>query len=610
MASAWAFRRDGSAWVIDTPTDETVRLAPAQDGDDGGEGTLSRIEEISCSCLLGPRCLHVLAILVGLPLADLEEAGVDATAETKAEAEAASTPSTTSSEESEDDHVALTTAQRASASTAFSVGARWLESGASAAGGALLADTLRCAHDARARSLPRLARAALRLVRLSRALQQRSAELRFPELEDAVLELLSTAWHLQHEGRPSQAWVGVARRAFAPIEGRRLSGLFSEPVLGQGGYAGVVTWLCDARGGLFTVSEIMPGEAERAPLAYDASVRIGDATVTHRALCRSGLFVTRAIASSDGRLGMGSGGAAPGASRDRVEAVASAPSSWSDAAVLFRRPWAEQIERTWAARERPIADRPGGWDLVFLPVTLAGAAGDAVLAHVGAGVASGPGGLDANERVLRCVPASEHPLALDRANLRRLARATGRRAWVIGRVVPTRTPTVELLAIGSPPDATADERASDLVLAKELGGRASLGLDALQGASEAPAPPAASAGAATLARDIDDTRSVPEPLADLRRRLMRVVAGGRATLPASIHDEVAREAALLDRRLLGGGADALRALAHAAALVPRTMLGTRAAPDPTTFARAWLAASTWQRAASAVIDRTAWQLDP
>src|SRR5690606_33442527 len=84
----------------------------------------------------------------------------------------------------------------------------------------------------------------------------------------------------------------------------------------------------------------------------------------------------------------------------------------------------------------------------------------------------------------------------------------------------------------------------------------------------------------------------PDPLAPLRRRVERVVAGGRATLPAEVQATIARDAASLRAGYLPTCAAALLALA-----APDPPTRDRAAAHAT-FAQRWLAASTAERAAA------------
>src|SRR5262249_22322952 len=145
--------------------------------------------------------------------------------------------------------------------------------------------------------------------------------------------------------------------------------LFSEPVLTASGYAGAVTWTADARGRLYTVSDVAPGGAGRAVGTADRAVRIGDTALTHRELARAGLVVSGATVSPTGRLGAGAA----------VRAVRASGAEWR----------AEPLDRLWAV---PVAEQvgralSGGHDLLFLEVTLVGAvreaAGDCLLADCG-----------------------------------------------------------------------------------------------------------------------------------------------------------------------------------------------------------------------------------
>jgi hypothetical protein len=144
--------------------------------------------------------------------------------------------------------------------------------------------------------------------------------------------------------------------------------VLTEAVVARSGYAGAVTHLVDDKGRFYTRSDIAPGDAGRAAGAYDGAANIGDAVLPHRELCRSGLFVSDATASADGRLGAG----------QRVRAVrASEPSLWSSEvlAAKFAVPLADQLAKLAARDADPDELRPAGWDLVFVEGIVVGGAG-------------------------------------------------------------------------------------------------------------------------------------------------------------------------------------------------------------------------------------------
>src|SRR6185437_7945307 len=118
------------------------------------------------------------------------------------------------------------------------------------------------------------------------------------------------------------------------------------------------TYVCDGQGRVWTISDVMPGDAARARAAYDAGVRMGDTSIAHRRLCREGLFVQGATGSRDMRLGAGAS----------VKAVRSGQTAWSDGGprALWEVPLEAQIERAYAALALPGAARSAGAMLLFV----------------------------------------------------------------------------------------------------------------------------------------------------------------------------------------------------------------------------------------------------
>jgi hypothetical protein len=346
LAERWTW----SAATITTDKGETVSLAVTDDV----------VTAVACSCLLNPKCLHVAAVVALLEPDDAVAA------------ETPRAPAPTIEPLAAD---AIAAAQRA-----FGAVAGVLVAGAEATGAFAQAELLRAIHACRTAGLHRLAAAQTRTLRSVRDLRADKPELSLSALTADLREALAVA-HAIASGAATPALVGRARRDYAPIGNLRLRGVFTEAVVARSGYAGAVTYLVDDQGTLYTRADVASGDAGRAVAAYDAPAGIGDAVLPHRELCRSGLFVSDATASGDGRLGAG----------QKVRAVrASEPSRWDDLADRFHAPLADQLARI-TARDEPDELRPAGWDLVFLEGTLAGpdlvAQGD-VLVHLSTAQAS------------------------------------------------------------------------------------------------------------------------------------------------------------------------------------------------------------------------------
>jgi hypothetical protein len=346
MAEVWLWAADDDRWTVTTDKGEVVSLAaPA--------GLVVRADDVACSCLLGPRCLHVVAVIARLPVADAPTAPRGETA-APAEPTAAAAP-----------------AVRAAAASAFRVGAALLAGGASGAGAVRIAELLRVIHGCRAAGAHRIAAAGARVARSIQDLHGDRAAFSLTTLTGDLAELLTSSHVVATSESVATAWLGTARRVYEPVGNLRLHGVFTEAVVARTGYAGAVTYLVDAGGHLYTRSDVAPGDIDRACAAYDAPAALGDAVLSHRELGRAGLFVSGATASRDGRLGAGASVKA---------ARAQEPSRWTDppVAALWARPLAEQVERLI---ERATGDDEpaAGWDLVFATGTVRGIRQGAVI---------------------------------------------------------------------------------------------------------------------------------------------------------------------------------------------------------------------------------------
>lgn len=550
-AEAWAWAEADAGWTVTTDGGETVTLAGA---------VVSEVGQLGCTCLLSPRCFHVLAVAAALAVDEGEvvepAAGEAAAVEARGEA-APSAP------------FAPSDAQRSAARAALAVTEDLLASGASGAGAVVQGELLRSAHAARACGLHRLGGAAMRVARGVRALREERPDFTLEGHTAAVLDLALVA-HALASGRADASHVGVARREYEPVGSLALVGLVSEPVVATG-YAGVITYACDGAGRVWTVNEVGPAEgASRALSAYGMAVRMGDTSIAHRALVRDGLFVEGATGSRDRRLGAGS----------RVKAVRSGPTTLDHDAVaaLFAAPLEDQIARAYGSLEAPIEERSSAATLVFAEVEVVGAEPRALV------VAVARAGRE--PLAVRLVAPSDAPELAYAENLRVLARAPGLRLRVAGHVVPG-APRSLAVILAAPARAVAEEGgASRLALPSEWGGRLCLGLDRLQAVHLVAAPGAAP-------RPLPASEARRDPLAALRRRLQRLALGGTRTLGPSAQRSVDHERAALARAWMPEAARALGALAGAAGRRERVV-------------EAWLSLAVYERAAMRHFARAAW----
>ncbi len=512
------------------------------------------ITSLACSCLLSPKCLHVAAVVTLL-----EPAGAAAPA----------TPTIAAAPT--DVTVEITGDARVAAGKAFRAVSDVLAGGAEASGAFAQAELLRAIHACRTASLHRLASGLTRMLRSIRDLRADKPEFALETLTGDLRDVLAVA-HALSTGDSRAELVGTARREYFAAGSLKLRGVLTEAVVARSGYAGAVTYLIDDKGRMYSRSDVAAGDAGRAAGAYDAAAGIGDAVLPHRELCRTGLFVSDATASADGRLGAG----------QKVRAVRSTePSRWDTEplASRFAQPIAEQLARIAEHDASPDELRPAGWDFLYLEGTLI----------------SGPGGVAMVAQhgipVRLTTPLEQQALAA-RDNLVILARASGFAVRAIGRVRVGTARQVDLLALGPAPTETR------LVFPDAWHGRANLAFDRLSvsrqdAASErkleiAPAPPTA------------------DLLAALRRRVERAVLGGAGTLPTHAIGELEREAAQLSERSLRSGAEVMRDLAALAHDAGRGATGARRRIDHEAFARAWLRAALYEDAARRRLGVASW----
>lgn len=520
LAEAWRWSEADGVWSVEGGETVTLRARA---------GALDTLDDIGCTCLLAPRCLHIAAVVARLPIAAATPAAADGAAAVTGEG--ASLPEAAAPDEA----ASLTPAQAEAARRASETLAEVLAAGVDALGALRRGQLLRALHEARATGLHRLGRALLRVIELGRDLRAGAPELALDDLVDALRDGLASAAMLL--SAPSAVWIGSARRDFEALSGRVLHGLFVEPVITASGYAGTVTWLVDNDGRLFSVGNVMPGPPERAALAYGSGLGLGGIGTPASEIARTGVFWAHGRASSDGRLGGG-------------QEVQAAPAAGRSS--LFCGP----VARLWD-------DKTTAAGFAFADLRLGVPGPDGVTATI----------IDGPDVLL--VADSDHPALAYVDNLRVLGRATGHVVRAILRVLPRRPRVLAPLVISCEaarwPDAWA--------------GRACLGFEHLSPAMFAAVAPMVTLALAPPPR--------PAPLEPLRRRVVRLLLGGRATLPEGIAAQVAREARALEAAFLPTAATLLREL-HTAALVhTRGFTGERRAAHPELLARAWLRAATY-----------------
>lgn len=291
LARDWTWT-DGENLEVVTDKGERVTVA----------GPVARdAEAVDCTCLLSPKCLHLLAVLRLLELDDGSSASdepVEAQERNAAEPDEGADP-------------ALTPAQQGAALALWEAGAAVLTHGLHNTGAVVQADLLRAVHTCRGEGLHRGAAAGLRVVEHARQLRGRSDAFDLAAATADLRETLTVARALGF-GEPGprlRELVGVGRRRYVPVPVRRLTGVCTAPVVTRSGFGGVVTWFVDADGELWTLPHIMPagtpGLTSGPGGAYDAPADLGELLTPHRELCRAALLLSGATGSADRRLGRG-----------------------------------------------------------------------------------------------------------------------------------------------------------------------------------------------------------------------------------------------------------------------------------------------------------------
>ena len=542
---------------------ETVQLSTA-------DGSIQSAEDVSCSCLLSPRCFHVLACLTILELA----------ADALAEPVSAETPEVPSGELAPDPAFAASWSPelQQTALLMWDQSAALIAAGGRSAGTLLQAQLLRAVHECRSRGLHRLAAAGLRVVQQVRDLRSNAAHFHSAEYLADLTELLETAWRLSHaESSISPAWLGTARRQYNPVSNLKLQGAFCEPILTTSGYAGVATYLIDGEGRLLSVSNVRPGEARRVVEAYQTGVDVGKLTLSHQELSRRGLLVQNPAVSADGRLGSG----------QHCRAMAVDRGGWQQGALddRFAAPLSQQIQQVFDSSTDDLLARPAGWDLLFVEGIVLGTNGRSLL-------------LEAGSTLLELRVAQDHEQLAYRENLELLTRSPGLALRAIARLIPAERGCATALAVA--PLASSPADAPQWQLPESWQGHVNLGLDRLRRSR------LSRAETAPVHCPVELDCSNDDGLSALERRLRAMALGGRHSVPTGRVRDLAREVRQLKNQLQPTAAALLARFAEVAVTTQTTTLGYRFPPDPAPLASLWLACACYHRSAAWAFHKQHW----
>jgi len=578
-ADAWTWQVVDSGFEI-TAGEETVHITTTDDA-------IRDIGQLRCSCLLSPKCFHVLACVTSL------------------EADTADT-------ESADDHVAKDAAEdaadrqteptmkeilpqmRDAASGVRDAVTDILKVGARASGALLQSALLRAGHQCRAADLPMLGNTTLRIAEGVRRIRAQSDTADAGSLRNDLFVSLQATERIARD-RTVPAWiVGTKRREYHAINVSRLEGWFAEPILTGSGYAGVCVHLLTPNGKLNQVTDMRPGDSQLVQQAYNGGIDLGTTTASGRDLSRGKLLVQRLTASVDGRLGKGKS----------TRWVLQGDATFDEPAtrLRFERPLSEQVAAIFNAADQPLEERRGGWDLLAFDAELMGPIGAAILAKVrGAAIP------------WRLRIANDHPDLAFRENLELLARCPGLRIRCVGRLRIEAAGEVDLLAIGDSPTSietadTHDEEnppAPRLLLPDAWCGECNIGLDRLQrhhiDQSNRWAKEVRLDEQSAAARSDDG-------LSPLERRLNALTLGGYRAIPGPETRTHRRDTAAFTSRNQSTASTLVDHLATASSSMSMSTaaVGTERRPNATAFDKTLLACASYLQAARLAFHRQRW----
>lgn len=600
-ADGWEWTLCNDGWQIKAG-DETV-VVP--------NGVITEVAQVKCSCLLSPRCFHVVAVLnVARIESGVSEESLDALAEagdsnSAAENDAVSLVSVSNSNvtaltaartgvEAHFADVVVSTGQQRAIRLMFDASAGILATGLRAAGAVLQSRLLRAIHECRSEGLHRLASGGLRLMNNIRQLRDGADGFSSESAANDFLEVLETCTRLNGQepdvkNPPSKSarsllpWIGIARRSFEPVRSLKLHAMCCEPILTRSGYSGVVTWLMAGDGWIGTVSDVQPGAATRIPQAWQSGVSLAGLSISHREFSRKCLLISRATRSIDGRLGGG----------DSARAVVIDGQGWDaePIAARFRIPLAEQIRAAFSQQAESDFLRAAGTDLVFFTAIVVGYSGNDLV--VLAGESQSP---------TRLSIALDVDAVMFRTSLQMLSRAPGLMMRCIGRIDFQAAGRVRLLAIASPPDGTDGETDRPVLVLPSTEPVWSIGLQALTRSQ------LSKAESAPVPISPGDSESSPMEHYDesMERWLRAIVIGGRHAIPESLLSGVTRDAARLQAALRPASAAWLRGLTQSSSTTRTDIAGVRIQPPPSLLAYHWLAASIGSQATRRYLQLQSW----
>lgn len=516
-AASWNWQASEAAWLVDSGG-ETVTLP---------HGHVMSMEQLTCTCLLSPKCFHVLACLTHLEVAIVESSQ----AEPSEQGESASPTAGEDLVEPDDK-------QRHAARELVNSIAQLLRVGVANGGVVVQSGLLRAVHQCRADGLHRLAALGLRVIAGVSEFRSRAPAYDPAQLAQDIADVLETSRHVQSQKPVAGFWIGSARRKQMPVRPRKLHGLFAEPILTRSGFSGAAVYFLGEDECIYTASDVRPGDAQRARDAYLGGIEIGSIIAPAKQLARGLYLGSELTASVDGRLGRGK----------NIKMVEQGQSTWQVEAIQkrFGRPLPDQWNTVYEQADLPAEGRPAGWDFVFLEGTVLGAVGPELLLESKRDATS-----------IRLAIENDHETLYFRENLRMLSHAPGLRLQVIARVNLQEPRIVSPLAI-APVLADTNNGEPRLEIPQSFAGRICLGFDEisrhfLRNVQVSPV--------------VLSTQSLQQmmenPLIALRRRWIAAMLSGLISQRSNNTNMLAAEAAILNRTGFTTGEALLDALSRA-----------------------------------------------
>ncbi|WP_182866448.1 hypothetical protein [Stieleria mannarensis] len=499
IAHGWTWSAQSTGIAI-RAGEETVRL-----DFDADSKLVGQMEQLTCSCLLSPKCFHLLACASCLTI-QTEPAGAGTPIDVADAPDAEETGGTL---------VDVTDAMRDAAGRGLAAIEGMLGSGARRCGVVLQSSLLRAAHQCRAAGLIDLSAALLSVVEGVIRLRAQSGNADAAQLQSDLARAIVIAQRVLDRPSVEIETIGQVRRSFQPVAISRLVSLLAEPIVTRSGYAGVCVSLLADDDRIYQVSDVRPGEAELALQAYRGGLELGGTTVSAFELCRSGVDVQNMTASPDQRLGRGS--KTRWAIRKQTGDSPQDSPLWK---LRFGQPLADQVDRAFAVQESsgtvPAADNA----LVVFRCQVLGPHGDAVLVRA-----------DDIERPLMLRIALDTDQVPFRENLTLLARSPGLELLVTGRVRRHHAGSIDALAVrtsGRVDDASEGPR---LELPESWQNVCQLGLDRLERHFFSDTDPDEETSERLAGdRPGNRTESRVEGVPGLARQQLALVLGGRGSV--------------------------------------------------------------------------------